>query len=101
MGFLVIILLAVLVFIIIVGICITFFVALIISIINLIFGIKRNWPKRNIVLLSIFGTIATILGIILFLFFARSIANWHTYGETEPYQESIEAMILYLNAYLR
>ena len=38
-----------------------FIPALIVSIINLVLGIKHHWPKVNIILLSIFGSITLML----------------------------------------
>ena len=62
-----------------------FIPSLIISIINLILGIKRHWPKVNIILLSVFGSITILLfsigiPIAVFLAFARMnyIANTQT-----------------------
>ena len=41
-----------------------FIPALIISIVNLILGIKRHWPKINIILLSVFGSLTVALFVI-------------------------------------
>ena len=68
MAFMGIFLLAIFVLFIIVGGIIIFHVALVIAIINLIQGINRHWPKKNIVLLSVFGSIAlTIFLITVFI----------------------------------
>ena len=40
------------------AVVIVFIPSLIIALINLIQGIRRHWPKRNIVLVSIFGSMA-------------------------------------------
>ena len=100
MAFIGIFFLAIFVIIILSGSFIVFFAALIISIINLILGIQRNWPKKNIVLLSIFGTIATILGIFLFIFIFRLIVGWDNYNNAQSSSESIEVLIINIRAFL-
>jgi hypothetical protein len=101
MAFIGIFFLAIFVFVLMAGIFIVFFVSLIISIINLVLGIQRNWPKKNIVLLSIFGSIATILGIVLFIFIFRLIVGWDSYSDAQSYSEPLEVMIVYSHAFLR
>ena len=48
---------------------------LIISIINLVHGIKNNWPKRNIIALSITGSITILFIMIFTIFFVLGIVN--------------------------
>ena len=50
-------------------ILIVFVPSLVIAIINLVQGVKRHWPKKNIILLSIFGSIAGIFIIAWFMAF--------------------------------
>ena len=50
----------ILIFIALIFICV-FVPSLIISIVNLILGIRRHWPKVNIILCSVFGSIALML----------------------------------------
>jgi len=50
----------ILIFIALIFICV-FVPSLIVSIVNLILGIKRHWPKVNIILCSVFGSIALML----------------------------------------
>ena len=50
----------ILIFIALIIICV-FIPSLIISIVNLILGIRRHWPKVNIILCSVFGSIALML----------------------------------------
>ena len=71
-----------------------FIPALTVSIINLILGIKHHWPKTNVVLLSVFGSI-TILLLIIGLSLALILALSHTSNAVES--ESVETVILILN----
>ena len=56
-----------------------FIPSLIISIVNLVLGIKRHWPKVNIILLSIFGSLTLTLfsmGIVVAIFLAFAGTNY-------------------------
>ena len=46
-----------------------FIPSFIIALVNLIQGIRHNWPKKNIVLLAVFGTIAGSIILIWFITF--------------------------------
>ncbi len=46
-----------------------FIPSFIIALVNLIQGIRHNWPKKNIVLLAVFGTIALSIILIWFITF--------------------------------
>ena len=77
-------------------ICIILFVfipALILSITNLVLGIKHKWPKHNIVLLSVFGSIVVLFLIIGILSAISMATKGISYGTGS---ESIEAIKLLL-----
>lgn len=78
-------------------VCIVLFVfipALIIAIANLVLGIKHQWPKHNIILLSIFGSIVALLILIgISVAFIPAIHNLSYTGGSE----SIEASKLLLS----
>ena len=62
MGFIGVFLLLAVVIWIIVGLFICIFVpCLVVSIVNLVQGIKHNWPKRNIIPLAITGSVVVII----------------------------------------
>lgn len=46
-----------------------FIPSFIIALVNLIQGIRHNWPKKNIVLFAVFGTIAGSIILIWFITF--------------------------------
>lgn len=71
-------------FIFILFICLILFVfipCLVISIVNLVQGIKNHWPKRNIIPLAITGTI-TILFLAFFLYLIIASIIHHNDVET-------------------
>ena len=67
MAFIGILALAVVMWLIIILVVGVFVPSLIISIINLVQGCRRHWPKHNIILLSIFGTIVSLFLIAAFV----------------------------------
>ena len=80
--------------------CVVVFVfipALIVSIINLILGIKNHWPKINTILFSVFGSIALLL-LTVGISFALVLALFHPNNAAEG--ESVEAVTLLLSAFI-
>ena len=65
--------------------CLLLFVfipCLVLAIINLVQGVKHNWPKRNIVLLSITGTISVIFIILIAYYLVWRFTNY-----VPPYED--------------
>ena len=83
--------------------CLLLFVfipCLVLAIINLVQGVRHNWPKRNIVLLAITGTISVIFIILIGYYLV-----WRFMIYVPPYEdgstsESID-QIYYLGLYLK
>ena len=93
MGFIGIFILAAAMWIIVIGIIAVFIPSFIIALINLISGCVHHWPKHNIILFSIFGTIAglILLGVFsIYLFYVFNHAN-----EAASTSEAI-ALLFYL-----
>ena len=81
-------------------ICVILFVfipALILSITNLVLGVKHHWPKHNIVLLSVFGSVVALFLIIGILTAISMATKGTTYAIIcGTASESVEAIKLLL-----
>ena len=79
-------------------ILLVFIPSLVLSIVNLVQGIKRHWPKRNIVMLSIFGTI-TFIFVGLFLGYLVYRLGYYVPPETEQsYSSEMSNLLFYLSS---
>jgi hypothetical protein len=72
-----------------------FIPCLIIAIINLVKGVKNNWPKRNIIPLAITGSIALIFIILFTIYFIWRFGFYVDPNATSSSAEMLRASLFY------
>ena len=70
---------------------------LIIAIINLVKGVKNNWPKRNIIPLAITGSIALIFIILFTIYFIWRFGFYVDSNAASSSAEMLRASLFYLS----